>query len=263
VWEGTDPLTHPDVLSIPFPLTSYRVRAVRLEIETKRHSGWEEIDAVQLVGPDGALWASGASASSTYGQGQKLEITLGGSRAGASSRFVLALAAPRVATVARRRNRKDRVADGASREPRRRIVCFPEAYLPACVARTSRCCPSVAPSRSARCAKVGAAARKHAIAAIVGMERLVDEVRQIAAWVFDAQGQLSGLQTKNQIAPSEDAFYVPGTQRQVFEVAGLRFGIAICHEGWRYPRPSAGPRSAAHRSCSIRITPAATARGRA
>ena len=50
---------------------------VRLEIETKRHSGWEEVDAVQLLGPDGALWASGASASSSYGQGQKLEITLG------------------------------------------------------------------------------------------------------------------------------------------------------------------------------------------
>jgi hypothetical protein len=78
VWEGTDPLAHPDVLSIPFPLTSYRVRAVRLEIETKRRSGWEEIDAVQLVGPDGALWASGAAASSSYGQGQELEITLGG-----------------------------------------------------------------------------------------------------------------------------------------------------------------------------------------
>jgi hypothetical protein len=77
VWEGTDPLTHPDVLSIPFPLTSYRVRAVRLEIETKRRSGWEEIDAVQLVGPDAALWASGAAASSSYGQGQELEITLG------------------------------------------------------------------------------------------------------------------------------------------------------------------------------------------
>ena len=83
VWEGTDPLTHPDVLSIPFPLTAYRVRAVRLEIETGRRRGWDEIDAVQLVGPDGALWASGASASSSYGQGgQKLEITLGGFQGG-------------------------------------------------------------------------------------------------------------------------------------------------------------------------------------
>jgi predicted amidohydrolase len=28
---------------------------------------------------------------------------------------------------------------------------------------------------------------------------------------------------------------VPGTARQLFEVNGTKFGVAICHEGWRYP----------------------------
>jgi len=28
---------------------------------------------------------------------------------------------------------------------------------------------------------------------------------------------------------------VPGTTRRLFEVNGVKFGIAICHEGWRYP----------------------------
>ena len=44
-----------------------------------------------------------------------------------------------------------------------------------------------------------------------------------------------GVQTKNQLDPSEDPFYVPGNTRQIFEVNGLKFGVAICHEGWRYP----------------------------
>jgi hypothetical protein len=78
VWEGVDPLTAPGVFAIPFAPTAYRVRAVRLEIETGRRGGWDEIDAVELVGPDGPLWASGASASSTYGQGQQtFELSLG------------------------------------------------------------------------------------------------------------------------------------------------------------------------------------------
>jgi predicted amidohydrolase len=44
-----------------------------------------------------------------------------------------------------------------------------------------------------------------------------------------------GYQTKNQLDPSEDEIWVPGDQRQLFEVDGLRFGITICHEGFRYP----------------------------
>ncbi|MFN8486075.1 MAG: carbon-nitrogen hydrolase family protein [Caldilineaceae bacterium] len=67
------------------------------------------------------------------------------------------------------------------------------------------------------------------------MERLTPAGRQIAAFVIDAQGQLQGCQTKNQIDPSEDQFYVPGHTRQLFEVNGVKFGVAICHEAWRYP----------------------------
>jgi predicted amidohydrolase len=67
------------------------------------------------------------------------------------------------------------------------------------------------------------------------MENVTDAGRQIAAFVIDAQGQLLGCQTKNQIDPTEDPYYVPGRTRQIFEVDGVRFGVAICHEGWRYP----------------------------
>jgi len=67
------------------------------------------------------------------------------------------------------------------------------------------------------------------------MERITGAGRQVAAVVFDASGRVLGWQTKNQLDPGEDRFYVPGDSRQIFEVSGVKFGIAICHEGWRYP----------------------------
>ena len=38
-----------------------------------------------------------------------------------------------------------------------------------------------------------------------------------------------------QLDPSEEGTYTPGNGRAVFEIDGLRFGVVICHEGWRYP----------------------------
>ncbi|HLL77141.1 MAG TPA: carbon-nitrogen hydrolase family protein, partial [Pyrinomonadaceae bacterium] len=46
---------------------------------------------------------------------------------------------------------------------------------------------------------------------------------------------IRGHQTKNQLDPTEDQFYVPGRARRLFEIDGLKFGVAICHEGFRYP----------------------------
>ena len=51
----------------------------------------------------------------------------------------------------------------------------------------------------------------------------------------NARGELLGVQTKNQLDPSEDPLYVPGRTRQLFEIDGLKFGVVICHEGFRYP----------------------------
>src|SRR5207237_239071 len=82
---------------------------------------------------------------------------------------------------------------------------------------------------------VAQGARKYAVATILGTERLTEAGRQIVAYVLDAGGQVQGYQTKNQLDPSEDRFYVPGNTRRIFEVDDMKFGVAICHEGWRYP----------------------------
>jgi predicted amidohydrolase len=146
----------------------------------------------------------------------------------------IALASPRVAATVDQgiANVERLIAEAASRHAG--IVCFPEAYVPGLRGQDFEV-PDYGPAEQARTEEaVRAAARRHGIAAIVGMERLA-EGRQVAALVVGADGGVLGWQTKNQLDPSEDRFYVPGQTRRVFEVGGVRFGIAICHEGWRYP----------------------------
>ena len=115
------------------------------------------------------------------------------------------------------------------------IVCFPENYLPGLRGQDFEVFPFDQTQQERALQAVAQWARTYAVAIILGMERLTEAGRQIAAFVIDARGQIQGCQTKNQLDPTEDRFYVPGHTRQLFEVKGIKFGVAICHEGWRYP----------------------------
>jgi predicted amidohydrolase len=115
------------------------------------------------------------------------------------------------------------------------IVCFPEAYLPGLRGVGIDVLPFGQPEHARVLAVVAEGARRYSVAAVLGTERLTDAGRQIAAYVFDAEGRIQGFQTKNQLDPGEDRFYVPGNTRRLFEINGVKFGVAICHEGWRYP----------------------------
>jgi predicted amidohydrolase len=115
------------------------------------------------------------------------------------------------------------------------VACFPEAYLPGLRGQDFEVLPYGQAEQAKVLQTVAGWARTYGIAAVLGMERLTAAGRQIVAAVLDAQGQLQGYQTKNQLDPSEDQYYVPGHDRQLFEVNGLKFGVVICHEGWRYP----------------------------
>lgn len=70
LWKGTDPTSTPGVFAVPMGPTSYPLRRVRIVLDTRVRAGWNEIDAVQLVGPDGSAWAATATASSYYGERQ-------------------------------------------------------------------------------------------------------------------------------------------------------------------------------------------------
>jgi predicted amidohydrolase len=115
------------------------------------------------------------------------------------------------------------------------IVCFPEAYLPGLRGQDFEVLPFDQIEQERALKAVAQWARTYAVAALLGMERLTQAGRQIAAYVIDAQGRIQGYQTKNQLDPTEDQFYVPGNTRRLFEINGVKFGVSICHEGWRYP----------------------------
>ncbi len=149
--------------------------------------------------------------------------------------MIIALASPRVASTLDdgldkiKRLLAEASAQGAE------IVCFPEAYLPGLRGLEFEVLPWDRTQQERALQAVAQSTRAYGLATILGMERLTEAGRQIAACVIDAQGQIQGYQTKNQLDPSEDQFYVPGNARRIFEINGVKFGVAICHEGWRYP----------------------------
>ncbi len=115
------------------------------------------------------------------------------------------------------------------------IVCFPECYVPGYRA------PGIsvpAPSEAfLECAwaEVSVAAAAANVAVVLGTERIENGELLATALVVNADGTVAGFQDKVQVDPSEDGLYVPGSGRRVFEAGPLKFGISICHEGWRYP----------------------------
>lgn len=67
LWHGTEPTAEAPVEMEFNPSSQVRSRRIRVQLDTSKVSGWNEIDAVELVGTDGTRqWASGAWASSTY-----------------------------------------------------------------------------------------------------------------------------------------------------------------------------------------------------
>jgi predicted amidohydrolase len=149
--------------------------------------------------------------------------------------MIVGLATPRIAaSLEDGLSRIDRLVSEAAAQGAQ-IVCFPEAYLPGLRGQDFGVWPWDRAQEGRALEAVKQSARAHRVAVILGMEHVADAGRQIAAFVIDADGRLLGVQTKNQLDPSEDPFYVPGHGRRLFEIGGTKFGVAICHEGWRYP----------------------------
>jgi hypothetical protein len=69
LWEGVEPKSEAPVeMAFGVP-QSISAKSVKVYLDTTRVPGWNEIDAVQLVGRDGSQqWAKQATASSTYAE---------------------------------------------------------------------------------------------------------------------------------------------------------------------------------------------------
>jgi predicted amidohydrolase len=135
------------------------------------------------------------------------------------------------------------------------VVCFPEAYIPGL-----RGCDFPVPEHDQGrqrevLEEVRATAREHRVATVMGMEWESAAGLHNVAFVVSRDGEVVGYQAKNQIPLEEEAFYVPDGRRRLFEVDGVPFGIAICHEGWRYPE---SVRWAATRGASLVFHPQLT-----
>jgi predicted amidohydrolase len=149
--------------------------------------------------------------------------------------MIIALATPRVASSVEEGldNVKQSLSEAAAQGAE--IVCFPEAYLPGLRGLDFEVPAFDQIQQEQVLRTVMQWARSYKMATILGMEWITNGGRQIAAVVLDADGALQGYQTKNQLDPTEEPLYVPGSTRQLFEINGLKFGVAICHEAFRYP----------------------------
>lgn len=123
----------------------------------------------------------------------------------------------------------------AAGEAGARVVCFPECYVPGYRRPGTNPPPGDAEFLERAWQAIAQAARAARVAVVLGTERVVAGGVTACVLVIDARGERLGFQDKVQIDPSEEGIYVPGTGRRVFETAGLKFGISICHEGFRYP----------------------------
>lgn len=126
------------------------------------------------------------------------------------------------------------LAEDAARQ-KAAIICFPETYIPGYpldLENVKKTSPEVLKDALQKTCEI---AKANSIAIILPMDWYEGENFLNVAFVISENGDVIGYQPKVQLDPSEDNLWIAGKGRRLFEVQGLKFGIAICHEGFRYP----------------------------
>jgi predicted amidohydrolase len=115
------------------------------------------------------------------------------------------------------------------------LICFPECFIPGYRRPGKPALPPNPVFLERAWSAIAAAAAKANLVVVLGTERVIDDALLATALVINRDGTIAGFQDKVQLDPSEDGIYSPGSGRRVFQTGPLIFGVAICHEGWRYP----------------------------
>jgi predicted amidohydrolase len=115
------------------------------------------------------------------------------------------------------------------------IICFPECFVPG-----YRWPGISSPAPNAVFLQrawdtIARSARTAGISVVLGTERITNQGLVISALVLNSDGTKAGWQDKEQLDPSEEGTYVAGNGRRIFQCGIFKFGVVICHEGWRYP----------------------------
>jgi predicted amidohydrolase len=132
------------------------------------------------------------------------------------------------------------------------IICFPESFIPGYHCEEYDIEKPTPQNLQAALDKACVLARTNNIAVILPMDWFEDDRMLNVAFVISARGEVLGYQSKNQLDPTEDDIWEPGSDRHIFEALHVKFGIVICHEGFRYPE---AVRWAAQRDAKIVFHP--------
>ena len=77
LWEGVEPSAQAPV-NMRFPAgANVQARSIKVYLDRTRVAGWNEIDAVELIGRDGSRqWATSARASSSFAEPRRPMISM-------------------------------------------------------------------------------------------------------------------------------------------------------------------------------------------
>ncbi|MCH2126474.1 MAG: carbon-nitrogen hydrolase family protein [Pirellulaceae bacterium] len=124
------------------------------------------------------------------------------------------------------------------------ILCFPETQTVGYrvdIAETDA--PSPVEALHRLHAEVATFCAEAGMACILGTETLVPNEPTAkpynSALVIDEQGQIIATHHKTRLTPLDDLAYTPGNSLETVELCGVRVGIVICFEGFRFAETTA------------------------
>jgi predicted amidohydrolase len=117
------------------------------------------------------------------------------------------------------------------------ILCFPESFIPGYPLDELTIEQTTPEKLNDALSKASSIAAANNIAIILPMDWYTPQGKYNIAHVIDNSGKVLGYQAKNQLDPSEDTWWLPGTERSIFEVNGLKFGILFAMKALDIPKP--------------------------
>src|SRR3569833_87940 len=115
------------------------------------------------------------------------------------------------------------------------VICFPESFIPGYPLEECEIEQGSPEKLQTALDKASTIAAENNVAIILPMDWYDNGQLYNIAHVISRSGEVLGYQPKNQLDPSEDNIWSAGCERTVFDLDGVKIGITICHEGFRYP----------------------------